>query len=1052
LSTDDRANGEPVEAVVRRVGRALDRLDDLTVDDYLEDEDFEVAVSLLTGADVEHAVVARLAKDPSLAVTCIAIEAIRRRGAPPPEWIRWALRRTRQGGYVETCFALRALAVADEPVIARVIKQSSDGWEDEELLQAVAEFVRQRLDAGEEFEPAALADLGSEQESFLRSLGDEFDDGLPPPLERALTHVRRSNVDLEFFQPFSTLVELGDDPPLVLSEPRERVVRAIVDAVTTRRSVLLVGEHGVGKTMLVHEALRRLADDGWVAFRSAPEEVHGGTPYSGELETRVQGIAARADGRTLAWHLPSFEGSIWAGQWSGQPRGLLDALLPAVESKRIVIVGELEPSALTVVLRQRPRADGLFDVVHVAPLDEAEATSVVRAELAEGDGPAATEETLLEANDLARHYFPGSASPGNVVRLARAARSRAEERGAAEVETEDVIGGLAAATGLPLDILDHRTPLDLDAVKEFFLRRVLGQPEAVDCLVERIAMIKAGLTDPTRPLGVFLLVGPTGTGKTELAKALAEYLFGSAERLVRLDMTEFQTWDSVDRLLGDNATQPRAAALVSSVRERPFSVVLLDEFEKAEWFIWDLFLQVFDDGRLTDQSGRTVDFRHCVILLTSNVGSAIHDRPSLGFMHQTRQVAPAHVERAVQRQFRPELLNRLDRVVVFQPLERGVMRRLLEHELRSVLARRGFRVHPWAVEWDDGAVDFLLEKGFTADLGARPLKRAVERYLLAPLATAIVGREVPEGDQFLFITAAGDRLGVSFLDPDAGETAPSAGASVASIASLVVDPRGGDAELAALTAERERLLPQVESWVARKADALDATREPGFWERGDRAETLAFVEYVDRLEAAWRTGERLAERLGRGHGRPTLDGVRLLAQRLYLIERALAGMEQRRAADAFLRVAPAGRTRDVDAASAFAVEIGLMYERWASARGMRFESVDGGDGSVTAGVVGLAAFTILAGEAGLHVLEMPVEDRPSRRVSVRVTVAPWSFGHPAGGDIRDAAERSLAAVPAERTVVRRYRREPSPLVRDTARGWRTGRIDRVLAGDFDVIA
>ena len=184
--------------------------------------------------------------------------------------------------------------------------------------------------------------------------------------------------------------------------------------------------------------------------------------------------------------------------------------------------------------------------------------------------------------------------------------------------------------------------------------------------VDRIALVKAGLTDPTRPLGVFLFVGPTGTGKTEIAKAFSEFVFGSADRLVRLDMSEYQTPESLDRLLGDAAVEQQAAPLIAQVRKQPFSVLLLDEFEKAHPQIWDIFLQVFDDGRLTDRSGRTVDLRHCVIILTSNLGSAIPTGPGIGFVGRPgRSMPPA--SQVVEQSFRPEFLNRLDRVVVFHP-------------------------------------------------------------------------------------------------------------------------------------------------------------------------------------------------------------------------------------------------------------------------------------------------------------------------------------------------------------------------------------------------
>ena len=234
-----------------------------------------------------------------------------------------------------------------------------------------------------------------------------------------------------------------------------------------------------------------------------------------------------------------------------------------------------------------------------------------------------------------------------------------------------MLSTLSDATGLPLHVLDPRASLSLERVRAFFEARVLGQPEAVD-VPRRPDRARQGGADRSDPAARRLpLRRPDRHGKTEIAKAFSEFVFGSADRLVRLDMSEYQTPESLDRLLGDAAVEKQAAPLIAQVRKQPFSVLLLDEFEKAHPQIWDIFLQVFDDGRLTDRSGRTVDLRHCVIILTSNLGSAIPTGPGIGFVGRTGSFDASGVLKSVEQSFRPEFLNRLDRVVVFRPLGRA---------------------------------------------------------------------------------------------------------------------------------------------------------------------------------------------------------------------------------------------------------------------------------------------------------------------------------------------------------------------------------------------
>jgi ATP-dependent Clp protease ATP-binding subunit ClpC len=1033
------------------------------------DEQFRTEVARLADPEVDVGAVVRLARDDNAYIACMALTALARREDVPADWTRWAIRALRRVPSDLEPSLYAALAVhAYRPVIGQALALLDEGvnW------QYLARFIRDRRAHGESVSAETFQrDVPVQLADTVASFVEQFEDELGEGFRAAFDEWRRTTVDLDFISRVGRVWERPfDEPPALLVGRRRELVELIVGALTQKppRSVLLVGEHGVGKTAVARAALDRLEPE-WVVFEATAAQVNAGAVYIGELEGRIKQITDQLKGHTAVWVFPALEEALYAGQHTRSPHGMLDALLPNVDAGDVTLLAETTPTAFERLQALRPHVASAFEVVRVRPLPAAEAVSVAQHALEHDPfDVTATEDVLQEATELADQFLPGIATPGSLLRLVKATAAETAEAGGTSFDVGDVLATLAAAFGLPLAMLDPQVALDLDEVRAFFASRVLGQREAVECVVERIAMIKAGLTDPTRPLGVFLLVGPTGTGKTEIAKALAEFLFGSRNRLVRLDMSEFQTPESLDRLLADSSIEAQAAPLISSVRKDPFAVVLLDEFEKSAAPVWDVFLQVFDDGRLTDRQGREVDFRRAVIVLTSNVGSAIARDGGVGFV-TSDAFSSGDVEKAVKRTFRPEFLNRIDRLVVFRPFERGQMRALLDKELADALVRRGLRGRPWAIEIDDSAYEFIIEQGFSPQLGARPLKRAVERYLLTPLAAAIVEKAVPEGDQFLFVTApTGERIDVTFVDPDAGEPAeapldhePEADEAAAlDLRALALSPRDDERAGRFLLDELRRVSTAIrgDELQDRKQHALAAIGEPGFWDDEDRFVTLADAEYLDRLQAALATAESLGQRLARrlrsnGHG-GARDLVGLLSTRLYVLDSALIGIADDVPADVFVRIRASG-DESAEEGSAFVELLAGMYAAWSERRGMRVHVLDDGPGERLLSATGLGCGEILRRESGVHTLER-VEPREAggqtvERVSALVHVAPWQPGPQTDrAGLLHRARTALEQEPLTMAVVRRYRPEPAPLVRDAVRGYRTGRLDRVLDGDFDL--
>jgi ATP-dependent Clp protease ATP-binding subunit ClpB len=272
--------------------------------------------------------------------------------------------------------------------------------------------------------------------------------------------------------------------------------------------------------------------------------------------------------------------------------------------------------------------------------------------------------------------------------------------------------------------------------------RVVGQDEALSAVANTVRVARAGLSDPNRPLGSFLFLGPTGVGKTETARALAQFLFDDEHAMVRIDMSEYQERYTVSRLIGappGYVGYEEAGQLTEAVRRRPYAVILLDEVEKAHPEVLNILLQVLDDGRLTDAQGRTVDFRNTIIIMTSNLGSQYIIERGLPWEEITRRVT-----QAVAEHFRPELLNRIDEVVIFKPLGREQLNQIVEIQLRELRARLAER--HITLELSPTAKTLLADVGYDPAYGARPLRRAIQQQVVHPLAVQLLQGEFRDGD------------------------------------------------------------------------------------------------------------------------------------------------------------------------------------------------------------------------------------------------------------------------------------------------------------------
>jgi ATP-dependent Clp protease ATP-binding subunit ClpC len=658
-------------------------------EDLLQIPQFREGVALLAGTTVDAKDVLDQLESDSYALGCMIYAALRERSDIDAAT---ALAATAPPGLYQVRFMIDYLqSREDASALPGLLRHLRQWWYQQPPLR---QRLREYLQWAETHAPASTATmtLDTLQEYELEQLAEGLKSFTEPVLAPYRTQV---SDELARRREQRTLGGVGR-----LWAPQQTDGGGIVDYpeldhevaqlhemlhATPPVSVLIVGDSGTGKSVLVDRLFTRLQIEGWLLFEASAAEVLSGQKYLGELEERVREMLTALDRPRALWRVQDFYDLLQKGAHSQDPRGILDMLLPALERGQVRMIGELSSAQLAQLLIARPTMRHVMKTVaRLSPSADTMRDLLSRwraAREAELGIAVIDARALDEAQRMSAQFFPEQHEPGRTLRLLEESLRAAltAETHELPLTTDSLLRAIARRSGLPLDVIDDRKSLNLDTLRAFFRKRVIGQDEAVECLVDRIAMLKAGLVDSGRPIGVFLFAGPTGTGKTELAKTLGELLFGSGERLLRLDMSEYQSEDAAWRLT-DVSQDGSTRSLVARIREQPFSVVLLDEFEKAHPRVWDLFLQVFDDGRLSDRNGNLADFRHSIIILTSNAGSTLSRSAGPGFTSAAGGYSRGAVEKALFETFRREFLNRLDRIVLFSPLDRALMRDILHKE------------------------------------------------------------------------------------------------------------------------------------------------------------------------------------------------------------------------------------------------------------------------------------------------------------------------------------------------------------------------------------
>ncbi|MFK8005783.1 MAG: AAA family ATPase [Saprospiraceae bacterium] len=546
----------------------------------------------------------------------------------------------------------------------------------------------------------------------------------------------------EWLPNVATQLEINERITYGRESELNRFIRAMKG--NSLRNILLVGASGVGKTALVWEVERRRKEENfrgriWETSASVLiKELTKDTGWQDNIIPLVKELTIKGDILFVRNLLELFE----VGKYKGNSISIAEYLLPYISRGELTIISECTNEEKGIIELRSSNFLSNFEIIAMeAPKDDLEDIILKKVkDLSVKNKIKIENEAIEETIRLNKRFTPYSGFPGKPIRFLESILlnqvSAKERKSIIEISRSEVISHFCEETGMPAFMVDPVIPMHLNQIKAQFNNSVFGQEAAVESVVNMLSTVKTGLSKTGKPIASFLFVGPTGVGKTELAKVLSEFMFGSRDRMIRFDMSEYSSYNAVSKLLGAGFYSD--GLLTSTVQREPFCVLLFDEIEKAHPDFYDLLLQLLSEGRLTDSRRKLVNFCSTIIIMTSNIGAAAMQRRSIGpeNKNHNKEISQRYL-RAVQDYFKPEIYNRIDQVIPFEPLSQDTVRFVVEREIEALKKREGIRFRKIDLTIEDEVLDYLSKEGYDSRYGARYLQRALRQELIIPLSKKV---------------------------------------------------------------------------------------------------------------------------------------------------------------------------------------------------------------------------------------------------------------------------------------------------------------------------